>query len=86
MDKPWFTYQISPALPLEIKSKIEFIHYNYAPNWGGLSLREFMDLFDLNTDKRWDDFCFWSSYSYDDSTVCGDIRVIDNVDPRVENN
>jgi len=79
MDKPWFTYQISPILPAEIKSKIEFIHYNYAPNWGFLSLREFMELFDLNTDKRWDDFCFWNNYGYDDSSVCGDIRIEDDL-------
>jgi hypothetical protein len=77
MDKPWFTYQISPSLPLMIKSKIDHVQYNYAPNWGFLSLREFMDLFDLNTDKRWDDFCFWNNYDYDDSSVCGDIRIED---------
>ena len=77
-DKPWFTYQLSPQLPIEIKAKVIAIRYKYAPTWGYLSLREFMELFDLNTDKKWDEFCFLQHYSYDDSEVCGDVRLDDS--------
>ena len=80
MDKPWFTYQISPSLPLDVKSKIDHVQYNYVPNWGYLTLREFMDMFNLNTENRWDDFCFWNNYDYDDSSVCGHIRIEDDLE------
>ena len=80
MEKPWFNYPVSPELPANIKREIESILYNYAPNWGYLSLREFMELFELNTERRWEDFCFWNNYQYDDSSVCGDIRIEDDFD------
>ena len=76
-DKPWFLYPISPKVPEHIRPSIMSIQYNYAPNWGYLSLRQFMELFDLNTNERWEEFCSQKVYQYDDSSVCGEIRISD---------
>ncbi|WP_448563441.1 hypothetical protein [Thalassotalea ganghwensis] len=76
-NKPWFNFPLSPQLPINIRKSIIAIHYNYAPNWGYLSLREFMDLYDLMTDKHWNEFCEWSDYRYNMATVCGNISYIE---------
>ncbi|MDU0113454.1 hypothetical protein RT723_10685 [Psychrosphaera aquimarina] len=76
-DLPSFNYPISPVLPPEIKRNIDSIQYAYVPNWGFLTLREFMVLYSSRNGKRWDEFCFWNNYAYDDSTVCGDIQIED---------
>jgi len=76
-DRPWFNYPISPILPLEIKREIDSIEYAYVPDWGFLTLREFMNLFRGMKKKRWEEFCFYNNYAYDDSSVCGDIQIED---------
>jgi hypothetical protein len=77
LKKPWFVYQLSPILPPSIRKKVKDIRYKYAPNWGFLTLRQFMDLFDLITDKRWDDFCDSRNYAYTNTSVCGEIKLND---------
>ncbi|MFT6529787.1 MAG: hypothetical protein ACJAZB_001438 [Psychrosphaera sp.] len=79
-DKPRFNYLLSPTLPLEQRKHVHSIEYNYVPHWGFLTLRRFMQLYRRMDEKRWDDFCFWNNYAYDDSTVCGDIRIEDDPD------
>ena len=75
LDKPWFTYTISPKLPQELKEHVTSVNYNYAPSWGYLSLREFMLLFDLMSNERWDDFCQASDYDFDKTPVCGEVNL-----------
>lgn len=84
MKRPWFHYPMSPQLPLEMKRTVTSVEYNFVPDWGFLTLREFMDMFELNTDKKWDEFCFWNNYSYDDTSVCGEIQIEDDPDSRQE--
>ena len=78
MSKPWFTYPVSPELPVDIRNNIIGIHYRYAVNWPFLTLKEFMDLFELNTDERWEQFCASKTYLYDAASVCGEVTINDS--------
>ncbi|MDU0113455.1 hypothetical protein RT723_10690 [Psychrosphaera aquimarina] len=78
--KPWFHYPVSPTLPIEVRRYVNSIEYNFVPHWGYLSLRQFMELYRGMQGRRWDEFCFWNNYQYDDSSVCGDIRIEDDPD------
>lgn len=78
MERPQFNYIMSPLLSLDHKRTVVSIEYNFVPDWGYLSLREFMELYQGMQGRRWDEFCFWGNYAYDDSSVCGDIRIDDD--------
>jgi len=77
LKKPCFIYQLSPNLPPSIRKEVKDVRYKYAPNWDFLTLRQFMDLFELITDKRWNDFCKSGNYAYINTSVCGEIKLND---------